>query len=60
MPIFKVNANKIKLLRNPFEFYSVLIDGIRKSKFRINLCSLYIGNGEMEEKLVDELVKASN
>eukprot|EP01101_Sappina_pedata_P010004 TRINITY_DN6194_c0_g1_i1.p1 TRINITY_DN6194_c0_g1~~TRINITY_DN6194_c0_g1_i1.p1 ORF type:complete len:506 (-),score=102.94 TRINITY_DN6194_c0_g1_i1:69-1586(-) len=54
-PAFPVKASSIKILQSPPEFYSSLIEGIRKAEQRIIISSLYLGTGDLERKMVDEL-----
>lgn len=60
LPGFRVNAEQISVLTSPIEFYTLLVRGVRESKYRISLSSLYIGSGEMEAFLLEELLKTSN
>lgn len=60
MPVFQLNSRKIQVLNTPKEFYESLLQGIKKSEFRISLATLYLGNGPMELKLLHELQNASD
>ena len=50
-------SNEIEILSEPGEFYSRLIENIRSAEKELILTSLYIGNGEKESKLYDEIDK---
>lgn len=52
-PVFAVNANQIEIMDDPSVFYKNIVDGIRRSKKRILISSLYIGTGPMEAEIVD-------
>nr|XP_023021088.1 CDP-diacylglycerol--glycerol-3-phosphate 3-phosphatidyltransferase, mitochondrial isoform X1 [Leptinotarsa decemlineata] len=54
-PCFPVNANSIKIITDPDTFYKTLLDGCSFAKERITLVSLYLGNGNLEEKLVNSV-----
>ena len=60
VPFFFLKNKEIGVINSAVEFYTVLIKGIRESKHRINLSSLYIGTGPMEKFMLNEIVKASN
>lgn len=60
IPLFEFPTSKVGTINSAMEFYSVLIKGIRESRFRINLSSLYIGTGPMEQFMLEEILKASN
>lgn len=55
-PVFAVDANQIEIMDNPSIFYKSIIDGIRRSKKRILISSLYLGTGPMEAEIVDGVV----
>lgn len=57
VPVFKVKGENIKILSNPQQFYDELIKRSSSARKGITLASLYLGNGEMEEKLVDTIHK---
>lgn len=58
-PAFRVHASQIKVLREPVQFFETLKSRARSAKSRIVLASLYLGNGELEQELVDCLYEAS-
>lgn len=60
VPFFLIKNNQMGTINSAIEFYTVLIKGIRESRFRINLSTLYIGTGPMEEFMFNEILKASN
>ncbi|GAW01695.1 cdp-diacylglycerol-glycerol-3-phosphate 3-phosphatidyltransferase [Lentinula edodes] len=47
-PKFSIPADGIRILSQPSEFYSTLLDMIRRAEERIFLSSLYIGSSENE------------
>lgn len=51
-PVFAVDANQIEIMEDPSVFYKSIIDGIRKSRKRILISTLYIGTGSMEAEIV--------
>lgn len=59
-PCFPVNVRNITILTEPQEFYSAILGGCREAKNRITLVSLYLGNGSLEEKLVDSILNNEN
>ncbi|KAG6856303.1 hypothetical protein H0H87_005716 [Tephrocybe sp. NHM501043] len=52
-PAFAVSANKIRVLKEPAEFYALLLDMILRAEHRIFISSLYIGSAESE--LIDAI-----
>lgn len=48
LPKFKARGSDIQVLESPHQFYTTLLDNIRKAKRRIFLASLYIGKEETE------------
>ncbi|KAF7337004.1 CDP-diacylglycerol--glycerol-3-phosphate 3-phosphatidyltransferase [Mycena venus] len=57
-PKFAVSPDEIRILSKPTQFYSQLIDMIRRAQTRIFISSLYLGSGESE--LVSALEEALN
>lgn len=51
-PVFRIDSSKLIILKNPKEFYDTIIDGIFRSKKRILLTTLYLGNGNKETIMV--------
>lgn len=51
-PSFRISADKIRIIREPVEFYNLLKEKSRQSKDRITMSSLYIGTGPKERQLV--------
>ncbi|KAJ6512666.1 CDP-diacylglycerol-glycerol-3-phosphate 3-phosphatidyltransferase [Mycena sanguinolenta] len=47
-PKFAVSPNEIRILSKPTQFYSQLIDMIRRAQTRIFISSLYLGSSESE------------
>ena len=72
VPCFEVFSSQIEILNRPFDYYLAIIvitpifimfnsnlkKLIRSAQFRITISSLYIGTGQMEEFIVEELFKA--
>ncbi|KAI5719631.1 hypothetical protein M8J76_012779 [Diaphorina citri] len=54
-PVFPARSDQIRLLSQPNEFYSELIQHIQNAKSRIIITSLYMGTGSLEQKLVHTL-----
>jgi len=52
---FKVRASSVGVLHTPTQFYERILAGIRGAEKRVVLCSLYLGTGELERKVVEEL-----
>src|SRR3989338_4395295 len=57
-PCFPIEADHVQLIDTPSEFYDGIIEGIKQAKERVVLSSLYLGTGEQEIKIVNELEKA--
>ncbi|KNZ72109.1 CDP-diacylglycerol--glycerol-3-phosphate 3-phosphatidyltransferase, mitochondrial [Termitomyces sp. J132] len=55
-PAFTVSANMITVLREPTDFYGLLLDMIRRAEQRIFISSLYIGSAESE--LIEAIQKS--
>ncbi|EDV27697.1 CDP-diacylglycerol--glycerol-3-phosphate 3-phosphatidyltransferase, mitochondrial [Trichoplax sp. H2] len=58
-PQFYADGDKIRFLHQPTDFYQELLSKIKTAKKRITLASLYIGNGSLEQRMVDELQQVS-
>jgi len=56
-PKFAVNGSNIRVLLEPREFYSSLKRLSGQAKKRIVLTSLYIGTGDLEQSLVETILK---
>ncbi|KAJ8957415.1 hypothetical protein NQ318_004895 [Aromia moschata] len=54
-PCFPVSAKNIKILTEPDQFYNTLLSLCHSATKRVTLVSLYLGNGNMEKKIVDTL-----
>ncbi|CAD8065896.1 unnamed protein product [Paramecium primaurelia] len=54
-PFFKLNTAQIEILKDPVDFYVNLHKGIKNAQKRIVWSTLYIGNGNMEEFLIESL-----
>eukprot|EP00040_Diaphanoeca_grandis_P030983 m.184444 g.184444 ORF g.184444 m.184444 type:complete len:527 (+) comp32189_c0_seq2:208-1788(+) len=54
-PRFKCSGENISVLYSPKEFHESLKNIIKESNKRIVLSSLYLGNGDLEQELVDLL-----
>ncbi|KAI6228817.1 CDP-diacylglycerol--glycerol-3-phosphate 3-phosphatidyltransferase [Aphelenchoides fujianensis] len=53
-----VESADVRFLRTPDEFYRTLISKTRSAKERIYLAALYLGVGQLERELIDELERA--
>uniref|UniRef100_A0A914CBK0 CDP-diacylglycerol--glycerol-3-phosphate 3-phosphatidyltransferase n=1 Tax=Acrobeloides nanus TaxID=290746 RepID=A0A914CBK0_9BILA len=53
-----VNPNSVQLIRTPTEYYEKLKHGIKTAKKRVVLSTLYLGTGNLEEALVDNIIHA--
>jgi phosphatidylserine/phosphatidylglycerophosphate/cardiolipin synthase-like enzyme len=51
-PVFCIDSSKLIILKNPKEFYDTIVDGIFRSKKRILMTTLYLGNGNKEVLMV--------
>ncbi len=51
-PCFPVRAQNLHFIETPTEFYNQLLHGVQHAQQHILLCSLYLGVGEQEQKLV--------
>ncbi|MFH4979297.1 hypothetical protein AB6A40_006006 [Gnathostoma spinigerum] len=51
----QIDANSVSVIEGPQEFYQTLLTCIRGSSKRITLSTLYIGDGELEKHLIDEI-----
>ena len=60
LPVFMIPNNSIHTIETPVEFYNLLLTGIRRSRQRVLISTLYLGSGDLERKLVDTLVETSN
>jgi len=54
-PAIPINGDDVHVLSTPVEFYEQLIQNISQAKDLLVITSLYIGNGELEEKLYREI-----
>lgn len=55
-PCYPIAANNINILYEPQQFYDTLLQECIQAKQRITLVSLYIGNGNLEAKLISTLL----
>ncbi|XP_026276806.1 CDP-diacylglycerol--glycerol-3-phosphate 3-phosphatidyltransferase, mitochondrial isoform X3 [Frankliniella occidentalis] len=56
-PAFPVNADKIRILNEPSEFYETLVNKCSNAHTRITFSSLYLGTGDLEKALVETIKK---
>uniref|UniRef100_A0A1I7X809 Na_Ca_ex domain-containing protein n=1 Tax=Heterorhabditis bacteriophora TaxID=37862 RepID=A0A1I7X809_HETBA len=49
---FPVNADNVKIINTPSEFYDLLVARSKVARDRIALSTLYIGEGDLENKLI--------
>ncbi|ELU09495.1 hypothetical protein CAPTEDRAFT_115742 [Capitella teleta] len=54
-PGFRIHGSQVEFLHEPADFYSNLLEQIKKAERRIVIASLYLGTGRMEQKLVDTI-----
>jgi CDP-diacylglycerol---glycerol-3-phosphate 3-phosphatidyltransferase len=54
-PCFPVAGNKIVIINEPKNFYDILLDKSTTAKERIFFTSLYLGTGELEQKLANRM-----
>ena len=55
-PCFEVSdSRQILILQEPLDYYLALNKLIQNSKKRISMSALYIGNGKLEQYLVEKL-----
>lgn len=59
-PCFPVHSRNIQILSEPGQFYNEIKQGCANAKQRIFLASLYIGNGDLEKKLINTLLENSH
>lgn len=59
-PCFPVSVKQIRVLTEPCQFYNAIVTGCKEAKDRITLVSLYLGNGELERRIVDSIIKNDN
>ncbi|GMS80207.1 hypothetical protein PENTCL1PPCAC_2382 [Pristionchus entomophagus] len=52
---FCVDANSIRIIETPSEFFDLIIERIGSAKKRVYLSSLYLGSGKRETAIVDGL-----
>ncbi len=52
---FTVAAEDVSVLHDPAEFYDTLHTAMQLARHRVSLSSLYIGNGPLEQRLLDTL-----
>ena len=52
-PIYAANASEWSCLDSPSDFYATLCAGVRSAQQKIVLVSLYLGNGQQEQELVE-------
>ncbi|XP_049820633.1 CDP-diacylglycerol--glycerol-3-phosphate 3-phosphatidyltransferase, mitochondrial isoform X2 [Aethina tumida] len=54
-PCFPINAANIKILTSPKEFYQAVVSHCESATQRVTMASLYVGNGELEKRIVTAL-----
>lgn len=59
-PCFPVNSKNIQILKEPRQFYEELLQKCVKATNRITLVSLYLGNGNLEKKIIETLMNNKN
>lgn len=58
-PCFSVNANNVRIIREPSDFYDTLVRHAASAKHRISLASLYLGVGKRETDLLKAIEQNS-
>jgi CDP-diacylglycerol--glycerol-3-phosphate 3-phosphatidyltransferase len=56
-PCFKLNSNQVVNINEPWDFYNKLKELIATAQKRIVLSTLYLGDGKLEQELVETLHK---
>ena len=56
-PRFSMHGSAVDILTSPSQFYSTLLNGTKTAQSRVVLSCLYLGNGELEQGLVDSLLQ---
>lgn len=54
-PCFPVSVRNITILTEPQQFYNAILQGCREARRRVTLASLYLGNGSLEEKIIESI-----
>lgn len=54
-PCFSIAASNIQILNHPEQFYNSLLQCCQQAQYRVTLASLYLGVGNLEEKLIQTL-----
>eukprot|EP00118_Oscarella_pearsei_P005028 m.22375 g.22375 ORF g.22375 m.22375 type:complete len:476 (+) comp28339_c0_seq1:72-1499(+) len=52
-PVYPVQGDKIRVLRDPQDFFEELKSSVKTAQHRVIVASLYIGTGHKERELVD-------
>ncbi len=59
MPYFRMNSNQVEIVNTPSEFFEIVMKGIKESKFRVSMATLYIGCGSYSKRIMEELYTSS-
>ncbi|XP_014215007.1 CDP-diacylglycerol--glycerol-3-phosphate 3-phosphatidyltransferase, mitochondrial [Copidosoma floridanum] len=57
-PAFPVKGSKVRIIHEPRDFYSTLLEKCKTARSRITIASLYLGTGQMEAELVKGMKEA--
>jgi len=55
-PCFPVSSSNIKIITEPSQFYSTILQYCQEASYRVTLVSLYLGTGDLETKIVNALL----
>ncbi|VDM31247.1 unnamed protein product [Hydatigera taeniaeformis] len=60
VPSISFERNQLEILANPCAFYNAVRDGVKTARRRIVLATLYLGTGELEQRLVEAIATNKN
>lgn len=60
LPVFMLPHSNIHTILTPVEFYNLLLSGVKRCKQRMLISTLYLGSGELEQRLVNAIIDTSN
>eukprot|EP00002_Diphylleia_rotans_P004841 TRINITY_DN1374_c0_g1_i2.p1 TRINITY_DN1374_c0_g1~~TRINITY_DN1374_c0_g1_i2.p1 ORF type:complete len:344 (-),score=59.70 TRINITY_DN1374_c0_g1_i2:1138-2169(-) len=53
-----IDGNCVRILHSPGEFYETILSLSRSAKKRISISALYLGTGDLEQKMIETIVEA--
>ncbi|VDO06108.1 unnamed protein product [Rodentolepis nana] len=59
-PKISFESNQLEILETPNDFFNTIENGLKTAKNRVVLSTLYLGTGELEERLVKALIENPN